>query len=783
MSTTGPDVQVEIAFNSDYSTLLADRIWTDVSGYVEFQDGIAITGGRADERSTTDANSLALTLDNTDGRFTPELASGAYYPNVQVGRPIRVITRYPSDTVGNMLSAVDASVESSVGTWAGNTLLGLYPTVPSSVTQSATRAWVGSNSVRIAWAATAGGSLAGVWCSEIVVGRTYTVSAYVWVPAGDADVRIEAAFLTASAYTSTKGAWTRLSTTFTPTTFGDVFVGIQANAPSAGDLVFVDGIMVNEGTTAATFTTDPPAERTRFQGYIESWNTEWPGSVDGYAVARVSAASQLATIGNNTSLRSLPVTEIMADDPLLYYTLGEEEGTRVVYSVAPSTVALQSRGHARHVVFGVAGGARTDGGTAAEFSFNQKYLQSTEDVATIPSAWTFEAVFSSIGSCYTRLVYVQNTATAGDYCYLEVNAFGAVVAKFYDASAIQQIYVEAVPTGVDLYDGEPHHVSAVKSGGTITAYVDGVAIGSNTNGSATWSANTHSLAVGQVYSGTGPVRLSHVALFGSALTAAQILDHAQATLTGYDTDTADERLLRLAGYAGIEQVAMSATTEPIAHIDLTGESVVDVMRKIEATEGGVLFDARGGALTYTARTARYSASSVVTLSFLAHEVEGAALTYDKTGLVNEATANYVGGSIYLTDQASRDAYGTQSVTLDLATELEAVAYSRASWEVGLFATPRTRSAALGVIDLTQIDTSKIGGVLSCDVGSLITVSNWPTQAPGSSLQFFVEGYSEQIELESHRIVFNVSPATVWLSTFMVGDATRGKLNDTYYLAG
>ena len=401
---------------------------------------------------------------------------------------------------------------------------------------------------------------------------------------------------------------------------------------------------------------------------------------------------------------------------------------------------------------------------------------------TIPAAWTFEAVFSSGVACYTNLVYVQNTATE-DYCYLEVNAFGALIARFWDASALQQIYVEAVPTGVDLYDGEPHHLAARKSGNTITAYVDGVAVGSDTNGLATWSADPHYLAVGRVYSGDGPVRLSHVALFGSALTAAQILNHAEATLTGYNTDTADQRLLRLAGYAGIEQVAMTATSEPIAHIDTTDQPLVDVMRKIETTEGGILYDAHGGALTYKSRAEKYAAASALTLSFNDGEVEGAPLTRDRTGLVNDVAATWTGGTIYLTDQTSRDTYGAQALALELATDLEAVAYSRASWEANLFTTPQTRSASLGIVDFTQIPTAKLDAALSCDIGTLVTTTDWPAQAPASTLLLFVEGYSERIGIESHRVVFNVSPADVWLATFMLGDATRGKLNDTYYLAG
>lgn len=89
-STYMPDVKVEIAFNAGVNTDPASRTWTDVSTYVELQYGMTIGHGRGSEFDLVDANSLSLVFDNTDGRFTPGLSSGAYYPNVLIGRPIRV---------------------------------------------------------------------------------------------------------------------------------------------------------------------------------------------------------------------------------------------------------------------------------------------------------------------------------------------------------------------------------------------------------------------------------------------------------------------------------------------------------------------------------------------------------------------------------------------------------------------------------------------------------------------------------------------------------------------
>lgn len=87
------DVMVEIALTSGYTTPAASRVWTDITDYVEAQRGLSIQWGRGDQFSSPQPSRLTVTLNNQDGRFTPENAAGAYYPNIKKGRPIRVRVR------------------------------------------------------------------------------------------------------------------------------------------------------------------------------------------------------------------------------------------------------------------------------------------------------------------------------------------------------------------------------------------------------------------------------------------------------------------------------------------------------------------------------------------------------------------------------------------------------------------------------------------------------------------------------------------------------------------
>lgn len=64
--------------------------WTDITGYVRYQDMIEIQRGRSAESSQTDTSTCSMTLDNRDGRFSPRNPSGAYYGSIGRNTPIRV---------------------------------------------------------------------------------------------------------------------------------------------------------------------------------------------------------------------------------------------------------------------------------------------------------------------------------------------------------------------------------------------------------------------------------------------------------------------------------------------------------------------------------------------------------------------------------------------------------------------------------------------------------------------------------------------------------------------
>lgn len=604
-----PDVVVEVAFDSGYSTPAASRTWTDVSSYVELAQSIGISRGRSDEFADCDPNKLTLTLDNRDGRFTAGKTDGAYYPDVKIGRPIRV--------------------------------------------------------------------------------------------------------------------------TSTP-------VGGAASV--------------------------------RFLGYVDEWPVEWNGT-DSYAFAKISASSRMARLGFNAELRSIVEEEFLVDNPDVYYTLSEPEGSTAAANSSPVTQpTLVQTGAGADVVFASATGVGTDGLSAPTFEPDGKSLRTPGSVTVgVAGAWYLECFFN-LSAAGTQ------TTFAGT---------GNVVLR---ASFTGNLQAGVLASPGSVADGLTHHAALVYSGTTQVLYLDGVAVDS-----AAVAAGT-APTPGLVYAGNGPgsaiagttYSVSHVAA-GGVITAARIAAHAATATASSATETATAAIIRLATYADIPaaEVSGDSDTNLVGFIDPTGKSVLEVMRSVEETESGVLFDARDNTLTFHGRARRYTAATAFTLDVALQEVEaGIAPKLDRSSLVNDVTATASDGSTSrAANETSISDYGFARDTIDVASTQD-VAYQAAAWRVATHGEPVARIPSLGV-DLLPLTQVRQDSLFTLDVGSRVALSNLPAQAPATSLSFFIEGYTESIGTSSdgsqfYNLEFNVSPTTGY-DVWTIEDPVYGQY-DAYPLA-
>lgn len=610
-----PDVKVEIAWNAGYSTPASSRVWTDVSDYAELEAGVGVEYGRQDEFAVADANQLAVSLDNTDGRFTWGNAASPYYPNVKIGRPIRVTVTTPSNT------------------------------------------------------------------------------------------------------------------------------------------------------------------SVRYTGFVNEWPVEWTTGGSEYARASVSASSRLARVGLSKPLRSVVEQAILSSGPAAYWTCGDAAGsTQAAESSGNTALPLQVAGTGTDPGFGNATGPGTDGLTAVQF-FNGKMLRTNQALVPDATDYTVEC-FVRTTDDIGEVFRVSSNAPGGFYCYLT----GGVI------ESGNSVLAHAAPVHT-IDDNLTHHVAVVipgAAGTDITVYVDGVL--TNTH----YVDGTDSRRVDQVrvgsfkFSGT----VAHVAVTARALTAAEVSAHASAGLTGFASESTSARLVRYAGWAGIPstEVDAGASTILVDHIPSDGAQAVEMMRKVEATEAGVLHDDRAGNLALELRASRYNAAVAVTLDASSQRVGvDYSPVVDLSALVNIGEGKNVAGTVSatVTDEASRDAYGDASYQVETGAADDDEPGALAGWAVHAHSEPRPRAPQVSVDLLQYVGTSSddpdLAALLALDVGSRIRLANLPTQAPAATVDYFVEGYSEQLGPGVWTLTLNLSPTHPWNAVLVLDSATAGVL-DTNVLA-
>jgi hypothetical protein len=746
--------------------------WTDITAFAELSSGVSITGGRGDEYAAVQAGTCRVGLDNTDGRFTPGNTAGAYYPDVKVRKKLRVSYRDPA-VPGNMVDAESASFEGgTVGAWVNNYFGGTASTIANSVV----RAHDGTKSLLVTWPTTGALGSAAQWSVSLIIGRQYTFGVWVYVPTGSPAVIFKELFGYSTTATSTVfDAWQQLTITFTASRTAYYF-GVENNAAAtAGQQAWVDSFQGDEGATLPAFNTTALPIRYRFTGYVEEWPTEWPGG-NAYSTAMVTATDQFKRLGQAVKLKSIIEQEYLADDPAVYYTLGDPTGATTAGDTSKNNAGKLSTlqvGAGGALTFGANTGPGTDSMPAPAFApvnvTNGQYLSGTLTPSVGFSGLTMEAFM--LTSAAVQQTVVRLVDTNGSWIEVSTTATGKVSAT--DLNVFTGLVNFKVTSASSFNDGATHHVALTQSiaagspVGTVTntLVVDGVSVGSATYSGSYISSyvksNVGGVAAGALFTGT----IAHVAASSSAVSVSRLLSHYQSGSTGFAGERSDQRIARLARYAGVltaEQSLDAGFSTSITFVDTTGAAPLRAMQDVTATEGGVLFIDGQGRLAFQSRGHRYNTISTFTAT--ARDVDpGARFISNDALLVNDVTAGRAGGATVRAVNAGSVAdYGTASVNLTLLTTSDAEVADAANWKAnaGSAINPRLPNLTLDLLTSPNLTAA----ALLLGLGSRITVSGLPSQAPASSMDLFIEGWTETISAGGWVIAWNTSPvaaSSVW----------------------
>jgi hypothetical protein len=519
------------------------------------------------------------------------------------------------------------------------------------------------------------------------------------------------------------------------------------------------------------------AVSTRFLGFIDEIELGWTTGTDAYAAVTVSASSRLSRLGQTATLKSIIEQAILVDAPVAYYTFGEAVGAGQANDSSGNKAApLPMAGVGADVVFGNATGPGTDSLTAATFAWTGVPDEAKSlygNIVATPAAGGVSIETFFLNSFVGNQVIAFVVSLTGESLSLFMNGAGQVM-----ATAVAAGVPGGVVSPLSYNDGATHHAAGTWDGTTVRLYIDGALVASTAFAGTVPSFSL--IAVGGSPGGLGfNGTLAHMAFYNTKLSDTSIASHASAGLTGYAGETTSDRISRYLAYMGVEAAALSAETGQITvqHVDTTGKQAVELMRLMETTEGGVLFDARDGILMFQNRAHRLVLASSYTLDMAQHMVESDyAPKLDRSALVNDVTATDTAGqfSAHVFDSASQTDNGVAATSIETAAQDDDEPLFQVSWALYKYKTPSPRVASLSVDVLAQVGkTPNCATVMATNVGDKITVSNQPSQAVASTSTYFVEGWTEVHGPESLRITFNVSPTSPDDQTLVIGDATRG----------
>jgi hypothetical protein len=342
-----------------------------------------------------------------------------------------------------------------------------------------------------------------------------------------------------------------------------------------------------------------------------------------------------------------------------------------------------------------------------------------------------------------------------------------------------------------LGDGETHDVAVTltNNAGTmeLSAYQDGVQVGTT----QTWASPFGSTGIynfDQLYLGGHPKAvhyigaMAHAAGYSRALTSAEILEHRTASTTGFAGERSDQRIARVAVWAGWDPAALDLDTgaATIDHVECTGKNAWEYLEDTAFTEGGLVFVSADGFVTFHARTRYTDTSSPVDLTIPADEISpDVRVVSNMEGLANDVTVTRrEGASARARNPDSITRYGLASDSITLISDSDSQSFDRASWLVAVHGEPSIRFPDLPLDGLTGSVAADVRGLL---IGSRVQVTGMPSQAPASTLDLRVEGYSERISTNGWDIRASTTPYFLILP-LVLGDATYGQLDSTNRLA-
>lgn len=265
-------------------------------------------------------------------------------------------------------------------------------------------------------------------------------------------------------------------------------------------------------------------------------------------------------------------------------------------------------------------------------------------------------------------------------------------------------------------------------------------------------------------SNLGDTAIGHAALFTGTVDDAILLD----ALTGHAGETAGRRIERLCLEEDVPFTDGGYDLDDTMRMGPQGlQSLVALLTECADADAGILYEPMEmpagdlPGLGYRPRASLYNTTATLTLDFDQNQV---ALPFDPTDddqlMENDVAVTREGGATFRT-QISDGALGIDTAgrkrggpgTVNVETDLDAEQVSGWVAHLGTWDEPRVPQLT---VSLTR-KPALAAAAVAVDMGDRISLTNPPDWLPPDTLELMAQGYTEDLDSKTWRIVFNTTP--------------------------
>ncbi|MEU8780056.1 LamG-like jellyroll fold domain-containing protein [Streptomyces sp. NPDC048637] len=653
-----------------------------------------------------------------------------------------------------------------------------------------------------------------VGLARVAPGQTY--SARVQVRQGEASPQLSVkqlvrwydasgAYLSSTGDSPTvalvSGQWLPVTLSTVTAPAGAAWAGLSIGT-SGGDggghgYFYIDEIQFEQGATLADW--NPGGSI--FHGYIEKWPVTSEGLT---ATVEVSAVDGFSVL-SNTDLRGALQAEILTTGPLGYWPLGDPVGSTRLENLAndqqPARLVASKYG-AGTPLLGADSIVKKDATTCynlANVASNQGTVVDICDGGQrrYPLGTDFSVAFWCLPvrpspGLYTTL-FAGWSDTAADFLWIRLDSNGNLQISTTYTEGTQTTF----PVWPSLSTSTPSFVVVTIERGVTRVYLNGIYRLLDQGPTPTnkdirdlrWASFAGRQA-GSIYGEYANGRMAHLAIWDRCITFAELdeiwrLGDNSGADFPEDEQTRIARIATMANFWG--ETAYDGGMSTLQGPDWSaGASALDELQQTAEDASGYLFMDGDGRLTYHNRDRRQGAAVRYELSDslgLPYE-PGLQFEMDEDRIINEVSYKRTNGTEgVVKDQVSVDAFGRKSKSIELRLSSDSAVQDAAYTLLNHYSTPVVRC------DSVTLNATATPGLfmvaLGVEIGDRITLSDLPSQAPESSLDYYVEAIETDVSVDGGTLqwvtTLALSPAEnsdVWV----LEDPTLGRLDRTTVLA-